>query len=260
MKPTPPGHFDRDVCKPFFHQGDGNGILLVHGYTGSASHMRKLADALAQRGRTVRTINLPGHALTEDDMAKTNWQMWLQAVKEAALSMMDEVDVFTIGGLSMGGVLALLVAQQMKVDGCVSISAPMAVKNRLMPFARIAAPFYPRVASHISEERLKLLDVAYDFGYTGFPTRTVVDLNHLIKLARQNLFNINCPILCVQSDSDETIWEGSADAILNGVSSEVRQKLWLHGVPHVCTISRELPAIVDAVDGLMLRAKAEKQG
>ena len=46
---------------------------------------------------------------------------------------------------------------------------------------------------------------AYDFGYTGFPTAKGADLNRLIRLARQNLFNITCPILCVQSDADETI-------------------------------------------------------
>lgn len=57
---------------------------------------------------------------------------------------------------------------------------------------------------------------------------------------------------------DESIWPGSADTILDGVSSEVRRKLWLNGVPHVCTISRELNAITDAVEGLMLRAAMEK--
>lgn len=43
--------------------------------------------------------------------------------------MMGELRVFTVCGLSMGGVLALMAAEQMKVDGCVPISAPMAVKT-----------------------------------------------------------------------------------------------------------------------------------
>lgn len=67
MKPTQPGYFDREECRPFYHRGGDNGILLVHGFTGSAAHMRPLADELARRGRTVRTINLPGHAQTEED-------------------------------------------------------------------------------------------------------------------------------------------------------------------------------------------------
>ena len=79
MKPTEKGFFDREICQPVHLRGDDNGILLLHGFTGSAAHMRKLADALHQRGHTVRTINLPGHASTEEDMARSNWQMWLQA-------------------------------------------------------------------------------------------------------------------------------------------------------------------------------------
>ena len=55
------------------------------------------------------------------------------------------------------------------------------------------------------------------------------------------------PVLAVQSEDDETIWEGSADCILNGVGSEKKWKLWLHGVPHVCTISQEEPAIRDGI-------------
>lgn len=258
MKPYEEGHFEREVCKPFEHKGGDSGILLVHGFTGTAAHMRKIADELAARGHTVRTINLPGHAATEADMAKATWQQWLHAVKEACYEMMQEVRTFTVCGLSMGGVLALLAAEQMKVDACVPISAPTAVKNRMLPLSGIAAPFLPRIAWGEGDELHQKLDKDYDFGYSGFPTAKGADLHRLITMARRNLFSIQCPILVIQSDGDETIWEGSCDEILKNVSSEVRQKLWLHDVPHVVTISCELPAIVDAIDALMKRVSAEK--
>ena len=47
--------------------------------------------------------------------------------------------------------------------------------------------------------------------------------------------------------------------ILAGVNSEIRQKLWLRDVPHVCTLSKELPSIVEAIDSLMQRAEKEKE-
>ena len=254
MEPYPKGYFDREVCQPVHHKGGSSGVLLIHGFTGTCAHMRKLADELAALGYTVRTINLPGHALTEADMAKATWQQWLHAAKEAAYEMMQEVDTFTVCGLSMGGVLALLIAEQMKVDACVPISAPTAVKNRMLPLAGIAAPVIRRIPWGPGGERHARLDKRYDFGYSGFPTAKGADLNKLIQLARRNLFGITCPILCVQSDADETIWEGSCDDILQNVSSTVRQKLWLHDVPHVCTISHELPSIVHAMDELMKKA------
>ena len=243
--------FQQEVCRPFFHKGSSSGILLMHGFTGSAAHMRKIADRLAEKGYTVSTINLPGHASTEEEMAKCTWQDWLEAAKRATLDLKEQCEHVTVCGLSMGGVLALLVAEQMQIDACVPVSAPTDVKNRLLGLAGIAAPLYPRVAWGGGGEYHKGLDKAYDFGYSGFPTKKGADLNRLIKLARKNLFSITCPVLCVQSEHDETIWEGSADWILEHVSSEKRQKLWLTGVPHVCTISPELPAIVDAIDQLM---------
>lgn len=258
MEPTKAGYFDREVCQSFYHKGSDCGVLLIHGFTGSCAHMRPLADELAARGYTVRTINLPGHATTEADMAKATWQQWLHAAKEAAYEMMQEVRVFTVAGLSMGGVLSLLIAEQMKVDACVPISAPTAVKSRALPLAGLAAPLIPRIPWGTGTERHKHIDKAYDFGYSGFPTAKGADLNRLIKMANRNLFNIQCPILCVQSDGDETIWEGSADAILEGVGSKVRQKLWLHGMPHVVTLTPEYMAIADAMDKLIQRVSAEK--
>ena len=116
----------------------------------------------------------------------------------------------------------------------------------------------PRIAWGQGDERHQQLDKAYDFGYSGFPTAKGADLHKLITLAKRNLFSIQCPILVIQSDGDETIWEGSCDEILQNVSSAVRQKLWLHNVPHVVTISSEVPSVVDSIDALMKRADAEK--
>lgn len=259
MEPHEAGYFDREVCKPLYHKGNDCGVLLIHGFTGTCAHMRPLADELAARGYTVRTINLPGHAMTESDMAKATWQQWLHAAKEAAHQMMQEVRVFTVAGLSMGGVLALLIAEQMKVDACVPISAPTAVQNRALPFAALAAPFYPRIAWGSATDRHTYIDKNYDFGYSGFPTAKGADLNRLIKMAKRNLFNIQCPILAVQSDGDETIWEGSADAILEGVSSKIRRKLWLHGMPHVVTLTPEYPNIAAAMDDLIRQVSHQKK-
>ncbi len=251
MKPMDASYFDRDCCKPFFNEGGPDGLLLLHGFTGSVAHMRKLGDAMTERGYTVMGINLPGHATTESDMARTGWQDWLQASKQAVLTLRERCERLTVCGLSMGGVLALLLAEQMKIDACAPISAPMATQNKLMPFAKLIAPVYPRVSWSGGGDSRSVLDAAYDCGYSGFPTRKAADLNYLIHLARRNLFSVACPVLAVQSADDETIWAGSADCILEGVSSELKRKLWLHGVPHVCTISPELPAIVDALDDLM---------
>jgi carboxylesterase len=253
---------DLPVCQPVDHKGNQHGVLLMHGFTGSPAHMRPLADGLIDKGYTVKSICLPGHGTSEADMAKATWQQWLQAAKEAALSLISTCETVTVCGLSMGGVLSLLLAEQMKVDACVPISAPVDVQNRLLGLAGIAAPLIPRIPWGSHPERESLMDPAYSYGYPGFPTAKGADLNRLIKLAKKNLFAIECPVLVVQSDADETIWLGSADYILDNISSQHKWKLQLQEVPHVCTITRETPAILEGIVRVVehvAKAKAEKK-
>lgn len=251
MKAYDASYFDVEVCRPFLHEGSDKGIVLLHGFGGSVSHMRPLGDALAALGYTVMGINLPGHATTEADMATTGWQQWLEAARQAVLALKARCTTVVVGGLSMGGVLSLLLAERGLPDACIAISAPMFTRNRFIRFAKLAAPLYPRVTNASPNKRHKQLDAAYDYGYSGFPTSKAADLNRLIRMARTGLGHIVCPLLAIQSTGDRVIWAGSADCIINGCNSAQKRKLILNDVPHVCTISRELPTIVSSVDALL---------
>lgn len=52
-------------------EGGEHGVLLLHGFTGSAAHMRPLGERLHSQGFTVMGINLPGHAQSMEAMGKT---------------------------------------------------------------------------------------------------------------------------------------------------------------------------------------------
>lgn len=245
--------FSAPEAQPFDFRGDRHGVLLIHGFTGSVSHMRLLGEHLRDKGFTVKGINLPGHATSVEDMGRYGWQQWLQAAKEACLAMKDSCEYVSVSGLSMGGVLSLILAEQMEVTAVAPISAPMAVQNKAMALAGPASLFIKTIQWNTDPVRAQLLDQRYDYGYTGFPTRCAVDLSHLIKLARRNLYAITCPVLAVQSHADETISADSAEVIVRGVSSMQKDILWLDNVPHVCTISTEHQRIADRI-ALTLRA------
>ena len=48
MKQRPERDFSDAVCQPFHLKGDDHGVLLLHGFTGSAAHMRPLGELLHQ--------------------------------------------------------------------------------------------------------------------------------------------------------------------------------------------------------------------
>ena len=246
MKTRPVADLTLPEAQPFFLKGGEHGVLLIHGFTGSAAHMRPIGEYLHAQGFTVMGINLPGHAATMDDMGKSNWRQWLQAAKEACADLKAHCRFVSVMGLSMGGVLTLLLAEEMGLTAAVTVSPPMDVQNKGLPFARLAAPFMPVIMWRANPDRVAQLDSRYDLGYPGFPTKKGADLWRLIRMARKNLYAVTCPVLVVQSHGDETISADSADVILRGVSSKRKGVLWLDDVPHVCTISREAENIAHA--------------
>lgn len=261
MPHRPERDFGDAVCQPFLMIGTGvdgkrHGVLLLHGFTGSVAHMRPLADVLHGQGFTVMGVNLPGHATTMDDMARATWEDWLGAAKEAFLRLKGMCDHISVAGLSMGGCLALILAEQMQPDAVAALSAPMGTKAPLW-LTGVASPFMRNVWWKHREDAANHVDQRYDYGYPGFRTVCGPHLNRLIRMSRRDLHAVTCPVLVVQSRTDGTIIADSAEIILKGVSSAQRRMLWLDAAPHVCTLSSEGNRIAAAVGAHFHRATGD---
>lgn len=229
-------------ARPFsFPEGD-HGILLIHGFTGIPDHLRQIGEELHERGFGVWGILLPGHGTVPEDMARVSWQDWLLEVRTAAREMQAAYPHFSVAGLSMGGVLALMVAQEMDVTACVPIAAAIKTTNKFRWAAPLAAPFFPMIGK-------KGNDGHY------YPTKSVHDLSVLIRKARRDLSLIHCPVLAVQSRLDKTVTADSPQIILDRVSSREKAMLWLETSPHVCTNTPEYPLIVDAMEKFLRQAE-----
>lgn len=241
---------------PFFLEGGEDAVLLTHGFTGSAGHMRPLGDALNAQGYTVRGILLPGHGTSLADMRGSTWQDWLQAELTAVRELKEKYRTVTVAGLSMGGCLSLIAAEQMQVDACVTISAPMKTQQRFTWAAPVAALVMPEIKwqNGAVNDKERRLDPEYNIGYDGMPTKRVADLSHLMKQARKNLYSVTCPLLSVQSHGDETISADSAEIIQREAGAKVKELVWLEGVPHVCTISIEKDHIAQAMGDFLRKA------
>jgi carboxylesterase len=86
-------------------------VLLLHGFTGSPWEVRPLAEMLAARGHHVLAPRLPGHGQRPEAMAFVTHRDWERAAREALDSLSGYRDVF-VGGLSMGALLAMLLADR----------------------------------------------------------------------------------------------------------------------------------------------------
>lgn len=251
MDTRPERDFSDAVCQPFFLEGTNagtktHGVLLMHGFTGTAAHMRLIGEKLHARGFTVMGINLPGHATDMDDMAQHTWEDWLNAAKDAFLALKKQCDYVSVVGLSMGGCLSLILGEQMQPTAIAPISAPMGTQLPLW-MAKVARPFLPTIWWKNRDGNPVPVVNEYDYGYPGFRSSCARHLDKLIKMARRNLHAVTCPVLVVQSHADETIIPQSAEIVMNGISSEQKSVLWLDDVPHVCTITHEADRIAAAL-------------
>ena len=243
-------------ARPFFLEGGEHAVLLTHGFTGTPAHMLPLAERLQAAGFTVQGLLLPGHGTDIEDMRKSTWQDWLAAELEAVYQLKKKYKYVSVCGLSMGGVLSLIAAEQTDVTTCVPISAPVKISFPFIGLAKPASLLIKEMrwgpGSAVQDARLMM---EYNIGYSGYPTAKAHDLHILMKQAHKNLYLVHCPTLIVQSHADLTVRSVSAKMIYEGVSSTEKEILWLEGVPHVCTISTECDRIAKTMIAHLKKAE-----
>lgn len=249
--------FSLPQAQPFEMERGDHGVLLIHGFTGSPAHMRLIGEGLADAGFSVRGLLLPGHGTTPEEMRKVSWQDWLLAVRTAAREMRQKYRHFSVAGLSMGGALTLIMAQEMDLTACVPISAPYYISN---PFRRLAlpmAPFVPMLGRKGGEEE-EVDPASYHIGYSRYPTKSVHDLSVLIDRVKRDMALVHCPVLVIQPKLDKTVRPISAEKIIANVSSRCKALLWLEKSPHVCTVGEEKDRVVQAMVEFLRKAEQEE--
>jgi len=228
----------------------GNGVLLIHGFCGSARQMHFLADGLHAAGYTVCAPLLPGHGSTVRDMRNSTFRQWHDSVRLAYTELRETCKTVAVAGHSMGGVLALLLAEEYPADAVIALSAPMhlaGMRGLLSPFSYLAAPFIPYLSwpgeRKYPEDFLKEDHI----GYETLPVAKVNDLFHLMRRARRNLFAVTAPLLTIQSADDPTVSASSPRIIASGVSSSVKRHIMLTRSGHLIPLGPERERVLSAM-------------
>src|ERR1700742_4131618 len=110
-----------------FDLGEGDiGVLLVHGFTGTPVEMRFLGEELAHAGFRAHGMLLPGHGTRVEDLDRTTWRDWADAVEDAFDTLALSCRRVAVVGQSLGGLLALHVASRRRDVAAVgSLATPL---------------------------------------------------------------------------------------------------------------------------------------
>jgi carboxylesterase len=228
------------------HEERADVVVLLHGWTGSPAHMRLLAADLDAAGFGAVAPLLPGHGTTIRHMLDVTWRDWVAAAAEAAQGVVDSGARLHLAGLSMGGVLSILLAPVFRPSSLITINAPIRVVSRTAPFLSVARGSQ-RIRDYEPVERHP--EFAHDYAqhYPGTPIGSVADLLDLIRAAKRVLNRVAAPALVVQSRNDETVRPASATYIYERLGSPFKRLVWLEQSAHVATLDVERDRLAQEV-------------
>lgn len=234
-------------AEPFILSGGKQGILLIHGFTGTPAEMTLLAKYLHEKGGyTVLVPRLCGHGTQYEDMEASNWTSWYHSVCDAYCILQQLCDEVSVIGLSMGGLLALNLATQYPVKKVVTLSSPIFIINRGL---ELLPAFTQSVGKFVPKKRRKFSDQAqqYCISYSKTPLVSVHYLLRGIEATKQQLAKVTMPLLIIQSHNDHTVRGDSANYIYDHVASRQKEICWLEESGHLVVLDLEREKVFEKI-------------
>ncbi|WP_085529629.1 alpha/beta hydrolase [Kocuria massiliensis] len=220
-------------------EGGPDGVLVLHGFTGSPHSVRPWAESFAAAGLAVEMPLLPGHGTTVDDMSTRTWHEWAQAVDDAYWRLKSRTERIAVAGLSMGGALALHVAARRTVDAVVLVNPGVMDPMKLMPVARWLAPLIPTVKG-VGDDIAR--PGVTEGSYPEAPLKGAAQLHQLMKEARKVLPAVTAPVRIYRSLTDHVVTDASHEYLVAHLRPEP-ELIRLSSSYHVATLDYDAPTI-----------------
>lgn len=233
---------------PLFLKGSQEtALLLIHGFTASPSELYPTAQLIYDiSGCTLSAPLLPGHGASPRSLNQTNWEEWYNAAKNELNFLIENYHRVFIGGLSLGGFLALHAGHEVKgLEGVISINAPVFNRSPLLtaasPLIKRIRPYYPKK----NRLRLRQLEAEGRFAYNVIPVKAFQSVMNLRDTVMEEVDAINLPVLLIQSLQDESVHPRSVYYLQERIKRS--ELIELHGSGHVATMGSEKEKIARAI-------------
>jgi len=226
-----------------FESGSGTtGVLLLHGYTGSPPEVALLGEFLAARGMRVVAPLLPGHGTSAQDLNRQSWRDVADAAAAELYDLQGECEHVFVGGLSMGGLLALYLGEHCAgIAGILSMSSPLYAKSKL----RFLLPIARRLVDTIPKSNAPDLSVhdpscaRFLWSYDCEALQFASELISLIAKVRRDLAKVHAPLLVFAGAHDNTVPPKAAYEIVKRASSPHKKLVLLANSGHCLSVDSE---------------------
>jgi len=220
--------------KSFFLKGSNKvGVLLFHGWSSYTDELLPLAKYLNSFGYTVSVPILRGHGTKPEDLECVYWKDWLEDAKKELRKIEENSSKIFIGGISMGGDLAMILSEKKSVVGVIPLGA--GVRYKFHPLVKLVLFFMGLTKKYRKKyyppwARKKMGNRKV---YTYYPIESAKEVVRLADATRTILPRITKPILIIQSTIDHLVSKKSPKMIFDGVNSDVKEIYWVKDGYHV---------------------------
>lgn len=228
-------------AEPFLIPGKGSragiGCLLIHGFTGTPKEMLWMGEYLSAQGFSTLGIRLAGHATHPDDMIRSRYRDWMASLEDGYHLLKGLSEKVFLIGLSMGGILALRIAAQLKVAGVFAMSTPYCLPHdprlKYLKLISIIIKYLRKTDKQPDAGWFDKQAFAGHVSYPMNPTRSIVELDQLIGEMQKALPKVQAPVFLVHSKNDNYVIKDSMQRIYDRLGTSNKQMMWVEGSGHV---------------------------
>ena len=228
--------------------------LLIHSYGATPAEMRELAETLHDYfGDTVIAPLLKGHGTLPSALEGENGGSWYEQSEAEFLAAKGRCKEINVIGSSLGGSLALRLAEEHEVKNLYLIN-PFLTKTfswyKILPFEWRLRLFSPLLrydkrahAANIQSPRGKEQHITY----RNLPYAPIRESLAFLKAVRADLPRIKEPIFIAHSRKDEVAAPAGAQFIYQRVSSTEKELRWVEQSNHVLLMDYDSDEITTAL-------------
>jgi carboxylesterase len=229
-------------AEPFSAAGGPIGVVVLHGFTGSPQSMRPLAQSLARAGFSVELPLLPGHGTSVEDMVPTRWSDWSSVAEATYNELAGRSDRVFVAGLSMGGSLAIWLAERHPDIAGIVVVNPLvdppasSFRDMLSGMVEEGGVSAPAIGSDIAMQSVA------ESAYGASPLEPMLSMFEAVDEIAARLGELRCPVLLLSSRTDHVVPPESGDLLAARAGGPV-ERVWLERSFHVATLDHDAPEI-----------------
>lgn len=209
----------KEIKLGFESEQQQKAVLLLHGFGGKSSNWQYAAEKINQNlNIPVYIPRLPGHGTNINDFLNSNADQWLRKAVDSYLYLKDDFQEIYLAGLSMGGLLAALIASKFKVKKLSLVAPAFFTKNKKIVFTPLIKHFIKKLDNNfkLDEENLTEAEIDFHKNYSfNYYTKALAELYKLIKKGRQAAANIDTETQLILSTNDQQVETNKIKTFLN---------------------------------------------